>query len=297
MRTVGEEIEEGFLECRQCGLVFPIIGRIPIMYDDFTRYIAHHRILGGRLYLMTDSPALKEFIRASLRGQSMAVPPPPVPTGALSPSQPRAINDNDRTLTEDRWSKIYQNSQDSKFYSVLRQTIHHLPRSKIALEYGCSIGLTTLPLADSSDTVFGIDTSFSALQIAKSRSSGADGDNYCNLDYILADALSPIFGTTKFDLILALNVLEIIEPVSLLRHMSRQITRGHIIMSDPYDFERGLRTVANTLDESSLRSNLRELGFDILPETRISSHIPWHLHINRRATIHYEVDLVVCERH
>ena len=34
-----------------------------------------------------------------------------------------------------------------------------------------------------------------------------------NLDYIVADSLSPVFGKLQFDLILALNVLELIEPL------------------------------------------------------------------------------------
>ena len=57
----------------------------------------------------------------------------------------------------------------------------------------------TSSMADNHDMVFGIDRSFSALRYAKKSFKN-------NLDYIVANLLSPVFGKSKFDLILALNV-------------------------------------------------------------------------------------------
>ena len=300
LRTVGNEIEEGFLECGRCGLLFPVIGRIPILWDDFSGYVASRRIQGGRLYRMAKSPELKGFVRSSLpaagrprRPAPAALRPPPRHAPAPAGGGRDAA---DRTPAEDRWSRIYLDSRGSEFYSAVRDVLGSLPRPGAALDCGCSVGLATLPLADSCGAAFGTDLSFGALRKAKMRSSGPDGRGCGNLDYVLADALSPVFGAARFGLVLALNVLEVMEPAELLGHVSGLIPRGHLVVSDPYDFDRGARTVRNPLDESSLRSCLRGLGFRILPVTEAPSYIPWDLRINARTTLHYKVDLVVGER-
>ena len=117
-----------------------------------------------------------------------------------------------------------------------------------------------------------------------------------NLDYFVADSLTPVFGKLQFDLVLALNVLEIIEPKVLLKSISKQITNGYFVLSDPYDFDRGPRSVKNPLDESSLRTNLKNLGFRISSSTKNPSFIPWNLKLNSRATLNYKVDLVISEK-
>ncbi|MFB5622202.1 MAG: hypothetical protein ACE5Q7_04630 [Candidatus Nitrosomaritimum yanchengensis] len=56
----------------------------------------------------------------------------------------------DRSLLEQRWTNIYQNSKRSKFYSVIKKRIKDIEFSKISLEYGCSIGTMSKFLAESS---------------------------------------------------------------------------------------------------------------------------------------------------
>jgi hypothetical protein len=102
-----------------------------------------------------------------------------------------------------------------------------------------------------------------------------------------------VFGKLHFDLILALNVLELVEPMELLRHISKQISAGYFVITDPYDFDRGTNSVKKLLDEKTLRRNLENLGFKIVPKTTTPSHIPWNLKINPRATLNYKVDLVI----
>ena len=192
----------------------------------------------------------------------------------------------DRSSTEKRWFQIYQNSQKSEFYSAIKKNLHSMSRTKFALEYGCSIGTMTSFMADSHDTVFGIDKSFIALRHAKRFPKK-------NLDYVLADSFSPVFGKLQFGLVLALNVLELMEPIKLIKQVSRQISAGSFVISDPYDFDRGDNSVRNPVDESTLRTNLEDLGFEISSKTKNPSHIPWTLRLNPRATLNYEVDLIV----
>ena len=263
------EIEEGILECKKCTLCFPIIKKIPIIWDDFSKYISERMVLGGKLYNSVSHDKMKKFLKHSLSNSKR--------------------NIDDKTALEERWSKIYQNSQKSKFYSVIKNELGAVPKSKLVLEYGCSIGILGSFLADSNQNVFGIDRSFSAISIAKKTQKD-------NLDYFVADLMSDVFGKTKFDLILALNVLELVEPKDLLQHVSKQILKGNFVISDPYDFDRGKNSVKKPLDELALRANLEELGFTIAVKTKKPSYLTWNLKLNPRTTLNYKVDLIIAKK-
>ena len=262
---LDKEIEEGILQCKKCNLKFPIIEKIPILWDDLTAYLSARKKLGGKLYQLIQNQKLKEFFKSSL--------------SKINPTE-------DRTALEERWSGIYQNSKNSKFYSFVKNSINDLPKSNLVLEHGCSIGIMTSYLADSNKMVFGIDRSFSALRIAKKSHKN-------NLDYFVADSLSSIFGKIQFDLVLGLNILELVEPLEMLKHISKQISSGNLVISEPYDFDRGVNSVKNPLDELTLRTTLKKLGFKISSKTKKPSYIPWNLKLNPRATLNYKVDLVI----
>ena len=263
------EIEEGILSCKQCNLEFPIIEKIPILWDDFTRYISSRKVLGGKLFQLVQTVKLKEFLKSSLSKITAGY--------------------DDRTEIEERWSSIYQNSKRAKFYSLLKHHLNSLEKSNFVVEYGCSIGIMTSFLSESNGVVFGVDRSFAALRCAKHAYKS-------NLDYVLSDILSPVFGTSQFDLVLALNILELVEPEELLNHVSKQISHGYFVITDPYDFDRGVNSVRKPLDEITLRTNLKSLGFDILPKTQIPSNIPWNLNLNSRATLNYKSDLIIAKK-
>ncbi len=262
------EIEEGILECKKCKSIFPIIEKIPILWDDFGIYLSNRRMLGGKL-VNSVSEKMKNFVKNSMTKNIK--------------------NTEDRTNLEKRWSTIYQNNTRSRFYSVIKNELKKLPKPKIALEYGCSIGIISSFLADSSQTVFGVDRSFNAIKIAKKESKE-------NIDYFVADSLSPIFGKTKFDLIVALNLLELVEPLNFLKQISGQINKGHLVISDPYDYDRGINSVKKPLDENTLRLNLNHLKFKIISGTEKPSNISWNLKLNSRTTLNYKVDLVVAKK-
>lgn len=262
------EIIEGMLECSKCHTMFPIIDKIPILWEDFSNYLANRRTLGGKLYQL-GSEKMKKFVKSSLGSITLKI--------------------EDRTNLEDRWAKIYHNSQRSKFYSIIKTELSKLPSSNLSLEYGCSIGTVTNFLSDCSKTVFGIDRSFSAIKMAQKNSSE-------NMDYFVADLLTPIFDEQKFDLILSLNLLELVEPMEFLNHISSQLEKGCLIISDPYDYDRGTNSVKNPMDEKSLRQQLKNYGFKITKNTINPSRIPWNLKLNQRASLNYKVDLIVAKK-
>ena len=263
---LDKEIVEGILECKNCNLMFPILQKIPILWDDFSEYLSHRKILCGIIYKSIISEKLKKFVKSSLSNISRF--------------------HDDRTALEKRWSLIYQNNKDSKFYLHVKNNLDLITSSNFVLEYGCSIGIMTSWLSDSHQTVFGIDRSFSALSHAKKYHKR-------NLDYAVADLLSPVFGKLQFDLIFALNVLELIEPAIFLKQISKQISSGYVVITEPYDFDRGTNSVKTPLDELTLRTTLENLGFKIMPKTRKPSFIPWNLKLNPRTTLNYKVDLVM----
>ena len=264
----SSEINEGILECKNCKSIFPIIQKIPIMWDNFPNYLLNRRMLGGKLFNCV-SDKMKDFIKKSL--------------------DPTSKKGDDRTDLEERWAKIYQKNQRSRFYYKIKRELAKLPDSKLSLEYGCSIGTITKFLSNSSDIVFGIDRSFSAIKIAKNHQRE-------NLDYFVADLLSPVFGNQKFNLILALNILELVEPLDFLKQATSQIDKGNLIISDPYDYQRGNNSVKLPLDENSLRKNLKSFGFKIQNNTLHPSQIPWNLNLYSRAVLSYKVDLVIAKK-
>ena len=62
----NKEIEEGFLECQKCQLTFPVIEKLPILWDDFSTYLIDHKILGGKLYHLSKTSSMKKFVKSSL---------------------------------------------------------------------------------------------------------------------------------------------------------------------------------------------------------------------------------------
>jgi len=61
-----KEILEGILECKKCKLQFPIINKIPILWDDFSQYLSSRRILGGKLYKFAHSQKIKNFVKSMI---------------------------------------------------------------------------------------------------------------------------------------------------------------------------------------------------------------------------------------
>ena len=130
---------------------------------------------------------------------------------------------------------------------------------------------------------------FIAIQIAKKEQKN-------NIEFILSDFASLPFGNKKFDMILGLNILELIEPNILLKIMNSQISKGYMIISDPYDYQRGIYSVKHPLNELQIRKKLIQLEFKISSETKKPSFIPWQLKLNNRANLNYKVDIIIVKK-
>ena len=263
----SNEVDEGFLICDNCKTEFPIIQKIPIIMDDFVNYIGKRASLGGRLHHLAKTTTMKQFIRNSL-------------------SKIKKTHTDDYSLVEERWSEIYISNRDSSFYSVIKNKLSDFPSCDNVLEFGSSVGIVSSFLRKRHKNVLCVDTSFTATSYAKKKS-------FENLDFFVSDALNHPFGKKKFDLILALNMLEIVEPIKILETISKQIENGYVILTDPYDYTRGKNSVKTPLYTKDVRKKLRSIGFTIAKKTNQPSYINWTLKINPRTKLVYQVDLIM----
>jgi uncharacterized protein YbaR (Trm112 family) len=262
------EIVEGILECTNCFNKYPIISSIPFLIEDLTSYFSIRAKLGGYLMVMAKHPKIKSLIKKSLKGIQQLK--------------------DDTTDLEKNWATIYEKSEHSSFETTITSVIRKLPKCNFVIEHGCSIGTISNILTTCHRQVFGIDKSFFALLEAKKRKIE-------NSDFFLADSLSHPFRHKKFDLVLALNVMELIEPLKLLKVIGLQ-TKRFVILADQYDFERGKNSVKIKINEKTLRSKLIRMGFKLIHGTNKPSFVSWNLNVSPRLELNYKVDIIVGEK-
>jgi len=263
------EINEGFFLCNNCHLKFPIISKIPILLENLPQFLANRSSLGGLLFELSITKVMKEFIKNIMSKVKKS--------------------ENDFFQTEKRWTCIYLSNKKLSFYKNIKSHISKIPAKNFVLEYGSSIGIISNTLGSKHTHVFGIDTSFSALLEAKKKSPK-------NCEYFLSDIFHNPLGKKKFDLILALNMFELVEPLLLLKTISKQISNGFIFLSDPYDYDRGKNSVKNPLNENQIRETLRQNKFQISKTTKNPSKINWNLKINDRTQLKYKVDIILARK-
>jgi len=261
----ASEITEGFLYCKKCHMKFPIIAKIPIMLENLPQFLENRSSLGGFLLKSSLTKNMKQFIKHIM-------------------SKIKKSN-TDFFDTEKRWTKIYLSNKNSSFYKSIKSHLSQIPQKEFVIEYGSSIGVISNSLGLKHSNVFGIDTSFSALLEAKRNSQK-------NCEYVLSNVLLHPFGKKKFDLIIALNLFELVEPLSLLNTISSQIRNGSIFLSDPYDYDRGKNSVKHPLNEKQIRKTLHQKNFVITKKTKVPSNITWNLKINDRTNLIYKVDII-----
>jgi hypothetical protein len=195
----------------------------------------------------------------------------------------------DLSAKEAFWTEIYRNNKNSIFYKNIKSQLSKIPPKNFVIEYGSSIGTISNTLALKHKHVFGIDKSFFALIEASKKSPK-------NCVYILSDVIKHPFGNKKFNLAVALNLFDIVEPSLLIKTISKQISNGLIFLSDPYDYDRGKNSVKKPLDENQIRTTLRQNGFQITKNTKKPTKITWNIKFNERISTNYKVDIVIASK-
>jgi len=262
-------IKEGFFSCSKCNSKYPIISKIPILVEDLTQFFTNRPFLGKWLIKSSLTNTMKKFIKKNI---------PIIPKSEF-----------DLSANEAFWTEIYRNNKRSIFYKNIKSQLSKLPPKNFVVEYGSSIGTISNTLALKHKQIFGIDKSFFALVEANKKSPK-------NCTYILSDVIKHPFGKKKFDLIVALNLFDIVEPSLLIKTISKQISNGLIFLSDPYDYNRGKNSVKKPLDENQIRETLRQNGFEITKNTKKPTKINWNIKFNERISINYKVDIIIARK-
>ena len=188
-----------------------------------------------------------------------------------------ADRQDDRGAIERRWAAIYAANSTSSLYNTI---LKHIPKGFSILEMGCSAGNLQY-----NNMLMGVDISFPALIYAKRKSP--------NVRYVLADINQGRFST--HDVVVALNMLDVVEPHTLLNSMISHAAE-YIVLSDPYDYSRGDSTVKTPMDSTTVREHIQHMGFQVSDDTAQPSFVPWEIRINSRTSVRYLVDIVVAKR-
>jgi SAM-dependent methyltransferase len=115
----------------------------------------------------------------------------------------------------------------AKARHLLEVARRHLgdPRSLTALDVGCGVGLTDRLLAPELGSLHGVDLSAEALDAARAENPG--------VDYRLGDGRDLPFGDRAFDLVFAVNVVQLLprgEELHFLAGMRRVVRGGGLVV-------------------------------------------------------------------
>ncbi len=111
------------------------------------------------------------------------------------------------------------------------QSLGREPESVHVLDVGCGAGFCTGPLAKQGYAVTGLDFSASALEVARAN------DDTGKIKYVEGDALKLPFADGSFDVVISMDVLEHVAPVSkAVEEASRVLKPGGLFLY--YTFNR-----------------------------------------------------------
>ncbi len=326
LREDAEEILEGLLECTDpdCRHLYPVVDGIPILVGDLRRVVSE-QILG---ILARDD--VSETIMAVLGeccGPSSTLDARRQHLSAYCWSHWGDFDPSERRTGADGPATIV---------SILERGLGRLaqrgaPATGPIVDLGCSVGRTTLELAertDGADLVLGIDLNLSMLRVARralrqgcvryarrhtglvyeERAFAVPRERGGRVDFWCADAQSLPFGEASFALAVSLNLLDCVQsPLDHLKSL-RDILRpgGYALVASPFDWSAGATIPqawigghsplgeAQGHSEHVLRSlvgGLHPAAIRGLEVIDEVDNLAWAVRLYERSTVQYQVDL------
>lgn len=286
------ECSEGFLYCTTCNTKYPIIEGIAIVVKNISEYIQSRIEMYGKWLLKCSSKEMKEYLKEIGKTLSFPNDTSRYEDGGIWYMPYKWYHQDSHK--EDRLVKSLKgNPNPNELYDRIINSIN--PKiDGIGLDIGCAMGKTTLQLAQKYSFVIGIDLSFSFIKEARRYMQEF---RQGNAEFCVADAESPPFHPMKFDLIIAINLIELVDIKKLLSSCHWLLKpQSDIIITDPYDFNRE-KEIEKKYDARTFRNLIEESGFEINESyLKKEAFIPWILKINERIYLFYYVDFIKAKK-
>lgn len=209
------------------------------------------------------------------------------------------------TRSEEFWDKIAVKNDrkvltpvltpDQTHINTIKGVLKHLKENDVLLDFACGSGIKTIDIAGKVLTIKAIDTSSKMIEVAKKRTAEK---NIRNIDFENIDILDDRFKDESFDVILALNILHLIEePDSILEKMRILLKPGGLFISATACLGERWSPLASCLlllsktrfvpsfhkySLSSLEEIIRVNKFDIVETVSISKALSEHLIVAKK---------------
>ena len=325
IRETDGDLLEGILQCpdSNCLREFPILDGIPIIVGPVRQYVSDNVLPA---LTRDDLSAEMESLLGDCAGPGSSYDTRRQQLSAYTWDH-YADCDPNEALSEPAPGAIVRTLREA-----LKTAEPIWPGPMIDL--GCSVGRTSFELSEHCDElVLGVDLNFSMLQIASQvlragrvcyprRRVGIVYDRHefpyhssrpQNIDFWACDLMALPLAQTRFSLAVALNVLDCVPgPVEFL-HASCELLQpgGKLVLTTPFDWSPSATSVEAWLgghsqrgaERGSSEAFLRTLFATDNPN-RISemqivaeqSSVPWHVRLHERASMSYQMQLVVAEK-
>lgn len=285
LRETGDECMEGFLSCNICNSEFPIIQGVPIILQNFHDYARQRIMTYGKWIMYSKSSKLKDFLRSI--GTKIRFPTSNDPYEEHNILYKAYLYNHYHYHFDDRLLSLFKRKiEPDHIYRMLGKK--NLNLKGIGLDIGCSIGSSTFELAKRLPFVFGVDLSFSFILMARKIMRNKMSKN---TEFLVSDAINLPFESSYFQSIIALNLVDRVDPNKLIVSINRCIKdNGKLILIDPYHF---VNNGTDQFDSIQIRKIIEKFGYKLGSN---ESFIPWIVKMNERAYLFYFVDFIVANK-
>ena len=321
-----DEVHEGLVRCRTCGVDYPVISGVLILVNRVTDYLTRfwRAVLSSAALHGTVSDDLARW----LERHHPDAPGLPSSEQRIDVNLPGSMDRLSDLVGGDArygtFAKFLTEWLGRSPYDRLASFVHGLGvEGGLAVDSGCGAGAMALRLAPMADYVIGVDYTFGAVLLARrlllhqprpqstyelrraadvfelrsaapavAASAAAGGQAtlpLTNADFIVSDSMNLPFPDGSLDLVAEANIIDILSLRSALKESARALKKGGVVLlTDPFKINPG--TFAKRGDDpvAALKTFLSSQGLSVEME---EDFVPWVWYLYDR---HFQVYLNYC---